>query len=390
MAEQEEGRLKLISSFITRPETTAYTFYTKKGGRFFSPYLDIDNPSLCCILQERRDCPHDYQVKIVELSSPFVKYFAQGGREIKRFKPFLGRCGFPNILSNSAIGSDEFTNEVIISYLLDYLNAPARELGLDNILFTYTATVCGNKGLILRERGGVPLSAQSLVFQPYQERGFTRVGEIPVFREDFILNTLGQVVIVLTHLHSWNFVHARLTLENVLFFSQPYTYYPNDFTVKIANFNHSSLTYQGVRFFNYSSLANAYLSINPFKPLLKEREKELYFRLDHFTISQIVNEAEHDKFPYYSAYDIYVFIISMFLNPSFFFSLARFPEIINRIWNVAFDEEESVLLYQRLYDLQGRVDPNSLEIILGVIKDVPLKCNILHLLYESIFAIKIL
>lgn len=416
-----DERERLIEAFLSDPERAASTFYTISRGRVFSPYLPSDQTPLCCAPGGNNPgyrCGVDYPLitrgkhgkiygvpggkyvlKARRIGRPFVRYIREGGRAFSGALPFRGKCGFPGEFARLAIASDDFTNEVIVSYFLgELLDMPgARDAGLDNVATSYAATICTGRegplggsnyeGVIMVERGDASLDdVSNPVFSPYQEVGFTYHGRIPLFSEYFIINVVGQVLLVLLYLHNWSFVHGDLKIGNLVFFSRPYGYYPADFTVKLIDFEKSSITLdlgrQRHRVFNYSSLASGYLALNPFRPEVEEG----YFTLDHLLVSQIYADSRHNPVPYYQSFDLYTLIISMSLSPAYFFSFSRYPGLITKIWEVLFDEEHFTIVYERVYRAQGILDPNSMDDILTVLKDVPLKCDLPDLLYRSIFA----
>ena len=411
-------RRRLLESFNQDPETTAKTFYSFISSRLYSPYLSLNKRDLCCIFN--REVPMEstpglclapfkeigsgahgtiysigtreesYIIKERDVTKPLVAYLEQSERTQRRLLPYQGVCGFPLSFPSLALASDDFTNEVLVSYILDeLLDRPGvADAGLNNIATTYAASICGKrKGLLLMERGDASLNdVFNPVFSSYQEFGFTISGDIPVFNEYFVLNTIGQVVLILQYLHNWNFVHGDLKLANVAFFSTPYRYYDANFTVKLIDFEKSSITYSlgdtDHRFFNYSSLADTYLSLIPFTPNVKDGT----FIIDSTFVPQTYAYSRHEMIPYYSSFDLYTFIISMALSPSYFFAFSRFPNLVSSVWRVLFDENNFVKVYDRIYKAQGKLDPNSMSDILEILRGIPLKCDLADLLYKTIFA----
>lgn len=416
-------RLRILESLNEDPETVAETFYSIRKNKIYSPYLYINKPLLCCLL--KRGVPTEktpplclvpfrkisqgthgeiyyvgsaeesYIVKIRLLDEVFIYYMEEPEKYVRKLSYFRGKCGFPENFTGKSLASDNFTNEVLVSYILDYLLEGVKESGLNNVATTYIAGVCDDKGLILMERGNASLNdTNSPVFEPYTEVGFSIQGQISIFGESFVLDVLRQLVILFSYLNNWNFVHGDLKISNVIFSDKPYMYhygegagsYSAEFTVKIIDFEKSSITFslaeEDYRFYNYSSAAYYYLKANSFAPKLKNDT----FTLDHFFISQIYADARHDYVPYYSSFDLYTLIISMVLSPSYFFSFSRYPELITRVWRVLFDDRHFQSVYEKVYRSQGKLSPDSMDDILSILKNVPLKCNLASLLYESLFA----
>ena len=120
----------------------------------------------------------------------------------------------------------------------------------------------------------------------------------------------------------------------------------------------------------------------PFTPNVKDGT----FIIDSTFVPQTYAYSRHEMIPYYSSFDLYTFIISMALSPSYFFAFSRFPNLVSSVWRVLFDENNFVKVYDRIYKAQGKLDPNSMSDILEILRGIPLKCDLADLLYKTIFA----
>lgn len=453
LQELKERRTNLLVRLNQDPENFVKTFYSQVSDKYFSPYLNLNNSDLCCLVGRRslptgQEAPicysaisqiatgshgtvysvgsfdQNYALKVRKIGKLFIEYSPVLPNSERRVRRFSGECGFPLQFAQSSIGSDDFTNEILISYLLEYLmeETGALTAGLNNLVNTFDSTVCNvvnpgiffrtreNLGVLLMEKGlssfDQPFSA---TFAPFQ-REINWQGEfLPIFEQKFILDCFRQLVFILGFLEkTFNFSHGDLKVGNVVFFPERYfaTYQGrqvvSDFTLKIIDFEKSAITVnlagKDHRIYNRSSLADNYLRIRPFEPQiskrlftepegfqLSEQDSREFYTLPGFTTSQIYAASRHRATPFYQNFDIYTVFISFLLTPSFFIPIFSSSELKKRIWDPLFLPEESSQIYQNLYSAQGNKNPNSTGEILDLLKGFQLKCNILDLLLDSLF-----
>lgn len=451
--ELKERRTNLLVRLNQDPENFVKTFYSQVSDKYFSPYLKLNNPDLCCLVGRRnlptgQEAPicyspisqiatgshgtvysigsfdQNYALKVRKVGKLFIEYSPILSNSERRVKRFSGECGFPPEFAQASIGSDDFTNEILISYLLEYLmeETGALKAGLSNLANTFDSTICNvvNPGVFFRTREnlGVLLMEKGLssfdhpfssVFTPFQREINWQGQFVPVFDQRFILDCFRQLVFILGFLEkTFNFSHGDLKVGNVVFFPERYSAsyqerkITSEFTLKIIDFEKSAVTVnlagRDHRIYNRSSLADNYLRFRPFEPQISKRlfaeagdvqtsTQDLYesYTLPGFTTSQIYAASRHRATPFYQNFDIYTVFISFLLTPSFFIPVFSSSELKRRIWDPLFLPEESSRIYQSLYSAQGNKNPNSTGEILDLLKGFQLKCNVLDLLLDSLF-----
>ena len=224
-----------------------------------------------------------FVLKIIRSGNPFIKYSNEPPSSTKNIIP--KSCNYKDLKNYSYLSSDEFTNEYLIGYLLDFVFRQFSN-GLKTYVNFYTATICtsnkflrtDNYDIIMMEycdMGALNNIGSSNSFSSYLEDRLFNVGGIPsnikVVKPDIVLNIYKQVITCLDFLQDkLQFVHGDLKVGNILLKNEQYrANYKNiniqsPFTVKLADFGKSSMTMllgtqqKPFRFYNYSSLASSY------------------------------------------------------------------------------------------------------------------------------------
>lgn len=119
------------------------------------------------------------------------------------------------------VGSDEFTNETVINWIL---NKIVPDFSVNQLI----SMICNKNGIQIQEKANMDLSdyINSKIFKPYS-----------------LDNMIHQLLINLDSLQKkYNYIHGDLKAKNVLVFN-------NGKTAKIADYGKSSITYNGTRFY---------------------------------------------------------------------------------------------------------------------------------------------
>ena len=230
-----------------------------------------------------------------------------------------------NTLPNIYIGTDEFTNNTIIGYMLymlwDRVKLPKMSIK------PLGSALCSDTGLNL--------------YSPYNN---LLSDMAPGYRDKYLEilpchvdNILRQITASLSYLQSnYGFVHGNLTLNNVIAVTESTkTRYEGleihgDFRCVLKGFKHSSINmYRSdsvLRFFNESELANLYLKLNSFT----DDSVDGVYKLKGVD-SHIQNRVRHMGIPFYKSYDFYIFIVSMMLHKDY-------KEVLNRDFQWLYSE----------------------------------------------------
>lgn len=426
-------RLDLIKRLNQNPQNFTATSYNKTNGLLASPYISINNPDLCCLINE--SCSQGkltptskehylfeinglkFVIKIISMSDPFMRFMVESPTSSKYINELLpeSSCNYKNLSDYSYIATDEFTNEVLMGYLLDYILTQS-QTGIKNYVISYDSTICStksllltyNKGILLQEHcdGGSLTSAISAPsFSNYLEIRAVNSNNQPInvnlVKSDTILNIFRQVITTLDFLQSnAHFVHGNLKTSNLMLKNEKYTNtykgikIDSPFTVKIADLTKSSLTINLTdpktqkesphRFYSYKPIVSLYKSISDFKPNIKmdSISGQYYYMVDNLLLSTLTAEISHMGLPFYQTFDTYTFIISFLLIPEVFRQIFMTPELKKLIWDPLWFPTDETTIYNLLISTINRQNDGSYETILNLLRGLRLKCQITSILVQ--------
>jgi len=201
-----------------------------------------------------------------------------------------------------AIAGDNFTNQTCIHMALNQILGDSL-----NYIYQYDAFYCGTSGYNVTNLANAG-DLSSYLDQP-DRFGF----EAPEINEDFLINLLTQVLTPLSLLKSnrYAFSHSDLKCRNV--FVNVNT--DGSRTYMLADFDKSSIFWNGLRFYNQSG--DYGLSNLPFEP--KEGPEGVYYTIDNLQIRAglpIQVYTMHNPFGFYLSYDLYTFWYSLMMEPT--------------------------------------------------------------------------
>jgi hypothetical protein len=302
------------------------------------------------------------------------------------------------------ISSDEFTNETLIAYVLNFV---ASELSLPPLFVKhYEGGICSSNnlsyGLNLMENcdlGSLDKIAISKGFKSYIEeygfnidvvQGFKRFIIVPSVKPDILYNILLQITIGLHMLQTYaGFISGDLKAGNIFLKSDKInTTYKgikinNLFTCKIADYGKSSCMIPredglSIRFYNESKLADLYLLTFPFTPEIKEIRGEYYYTITDTFIGQIYAKSRHMGIPFYQSFDYYTIIVSILTNPAFYYIFFSTPSLITKFWAPLWYDEDGDIVKEKIYQYMLANKGQSIEDTITILKYLNLKCNVVN------------
>lgn len=273
-------------------------------------YISLNNPQICCLLTANKCAlPEFIQQKIVsfpEISVQYRKGIPQGFIKYQSIINSTNSCGFGAIKNAYFVGSDRFTNEMLIAYFLQYIY---NDSPLPAILNYYTSTVCGNpsnmpnvpdvqayinepipniyEGASKDEPNSLlsgsvrlqgltpyqislyqsppyerPLQGIFLIEKPVMGRLDQLVSKFPeygerlnvdgsiyyIVRPKVTLEIFKQLTIILDSLRDFLFEHGNLTIDKIMVVDEPVDFdvegipIQSDFICKLSDFSMSSIT----------------------------------------------------------------------------------------------------------------------------------------------------
>lgn len=328
------------------------------------------------------------------------------------------------------IASDEFTNETLIAYILNYLVFENAKVGRQlPLLFVrhYHGAICTKNsgdivGLNLMENcdlGPLDNLPSNPKFDKYvQDYIIDDNGEeviTTLVNPDTILQILTQITVALHMLQTLiNFTSGDLKSGNVFVKSEPIDgHYMGislkaPFTCKIADYGKSScMLYKpngtAIRFFNESNLANVYLSIHPFEDEIEVENHEYYYTVNNTFNSQVYTRTRHMGIPFYHSFDYYTVLVSMLTNPSFYYMFFATETLRSIFWDPIWDpkiREDSTLFGVqtsttdsneamrriRSYILEGK--GRSINDAINILRGLRLKCSAVNQVIKQLLLLE--
>jgi len=273
----------------------------------------------------------------------------------KNLNDIYGQC--TNFIQpNKFIGSDKFTNAVLIGYILDVV-AP------NGVIKTYTATACEKNKI------GV------LVLEYLNGHSFNTYINNNELKDLDIITLLQQTKLILDNL--WNvaqFNHNNLTTSSLAIFEQG-----GGFIVKLGDFENASITVNTgnnyLRLYNYSSSSNLLFNLTSFKPnVYKDDNNNIYYILnDTFNLTDLA-KIRNSGIPFYKSFDFYTLIISLLMNPkinNIFLSSNLLRNILNRIFYIG----DISYIYNDVNKAISSKKTSYADIV-NILKNKRLYCNI--------------
>jgi len=375
-----------------------------------------------------------YAIKIRKLSNVYVEFHTElaDSKIINEYNENLSSCNYSDFRGAYSIKSDRFTNEFLIALFLDYFytnHAPPGS-GLNGYAKHYIGTILNYPNeqtgiLSLSNKYGIelmdyyPLMLDKVftneIFAAEHMEQYSTISErgpynIIIPMTNVLINILCQV---LCNLHFLNtnvhFLHGNLTLDNIAVDNTKgskinYTVTngenfnittESNFSIYMLGFSSSSISFSTIyygdnkviKFYPGSSskLASGISNIFPFSPKIEEYDGTNVFLVDNILDVTLLNNARHSGIGFPPAFDVYVFMISCFLNPSIFHRIFSNSILKVKLWDVMWVQKEEVDAFKRIYNLVIRSNKTAnLADILEILKGKHMKCQILHILLVNL------
>lgn len=247
------------------------------------------------------------------------------------------------------IGCDEFTNETIINWVLNFVIK-------DYSTKQHFAFVCNKIGYQIQEKADSDLS------------GYINSSK---FNPKNLDKMIFQVVSQLDFLEkNYNFIHGDMKTKNVLV-------YKNGKLAKISDYGKSSLTINGYRF--YCRLDEKYkrsiLGIFATSSLPKNK----VYRYNLSDLDTVV-AMRHRREIFYLNFDIYTFMVSIALEKRIFYDFvvgnSKGLDFFHTFWNFLWVNEKTKKLVQKRIAallLDENINLHSYNPLLGILKNLDLK-----------------
>lgn len=436
--------ISVIRELALNPIEISNQFYLlKRNGYLYSSYIPVDDPTICCLAKpglpaksqsSGKSGPYcssntnlselatmgkvgktyslileDGTTVIVKITNGISPNISVADRTIDVNHCEVG-CLLPLPTKDLIyLATDEFTNETLIAYGIDTLYTAYGFPTGNTYIKHIDAGLCSNgsdtlSGINIMEYANygdlsnitknkeLDIYREEYSFRDTRNNNFTIIG----LKTEYILNIIKQVLSTIYFLQSTgNFIHGDLKVANVLLSSQSNnSNYKGlnlnaPFTIKIADFGKSAITLQfkgtePFRLYNRDRLAEAYLEFIPFKPKTGVTFGQKYYILDSFLNVQVYAQSRHLGIPFYSSYDIYTFIVSMFMVPEFYYKLISDKVLIETVWNPLWFPDEASKVLSRISNYVKDGKTPSFDNTISILKGIRLKCELISILMEKL------
>jgi serine/threonine protein kinase len=239
-----------------------------------------------------------------------------------KYFPFISTEGMHLIIGAR---SDNFSTQTAVSSILNLILGA---YGNRNFVYQYDAFFCSEKA----DPKGLPAGK---IATPGKVDGYSILelatdGDLSVYFDRKQRLTTDQVDDVLTQIltpmkilasSDYFFVHGDLKAKNV-FVSRKSDGSP---LFKLADFDKSSITWNGVRFYNVGRFGVEKIRglIERIKQIYPDRfritidgDQDVYYQIPEKGIVELA--IRHSPIPFYSSYDLYTFFLSLMMEPVFY------------------------------------------------------------------------
>ena len=290
-------------------------------------------------------------LKATKAEKRFVKY--SDNSKYKKYAKIVKKCHTPKDV-DMLVGTDEFVNETIIGYYIDYLvrnsskiKTNAYVLQLDAFQIgkkTFNVMEIANKGDLMEFKKKFELAQRLL------PNGNTRPFVMNnIIDPEIVINIIIQVLSIMHFLYQEsNFTHNDLKPQNI-FLTTSKTFegfydgvtLPNaSFTAMIADFGKNSMTIGKNRHYMDLNKGVGYVSKiykSGFRTKLKKINHGRHVNKYYFKLPEFIGEmgiyiiARHSGLPWMAELDLYVFMCTLYFTPGFFEAF-NFSNYLQELW----------------------------------------------------------
>lgn len=431
LAELRTERNAVLNKMLSDPRNFAQTLYTsQKKGFFnrtveiFSPYLNLDDTRFCCLTEEitpktSTELPctcyfskitaidakksqvnlftvnQNFFIKVDRIKDLHITYSDEAPAKVKGSKlQIIQTCDYKMLENVQYLGSDQFTNAVLVGYILNIVYEQANN-GLRGILETYGATVCQeNKA-----------NAKSVLFLEYVNghslRKFAEIGgseytelneqSITIFKKNIVIDIFKQITANLHFLwRSIYFNHGGLIASSLSVDTERATNTTyaglkinSPFTLKMENFAHTALTLaingnKYLRVYQRSSKISTYLKLAGFNPIVGTQLSQPYYILDSSFNTTALARVRHMGIPFYGSFDLYTVLISLLIMPEIYYTVFTDSKLKNIFFDTMWFIEDISPVFKAITNAMENKKPNSYDTVISILRGRKLKCNLLN------------
>jgi serine/threonine protein kinase len=313
----------------------------------------------------------------------------------------------------TAMGLDEYTNEVIIGYVISDCMEKNGMItnGHDFALTQSASSICDStffsKGISITpyiSSGSLNNIATAASLSKYREEYDVvdpidgTILSLELVKPEIINTVISQIVTALYRLSTdIQFSSGDLKPDNILISEEnvkgSYQIQEGSIDVsgpikcKIADYGKSSCSIVNshgdlVRIYNSTRAADLYLYFQPFEPKIYSDpmvKGEHYYIVDDFTVIQIYAVMRHNKISYYKYFDYYVFMISFLAIPQIYYSFFGTLSLTKKFWqSMWITEVDAINVQSEIRDYVINNKKVGAHEAIDILKNKKLRCSILN------------
>lgn len=399
-------RDRLVNSLINETSSFVNTFYIEKSTGFlkssklYSSYVTINNTKLIDLFIQKNP-----NLEVMENVDPEISMSNTPNtnlRDLLKYQKEMKACLFVGTFEQRIyVRSDEYTNNLIINYLISYIydHIPL-SANIRGSITLYDSTIYeSSSGLI-----GLNLYEEGVPLMKYLEdiRNFNWYHNIDIFipktrgtsrmrvlTADFVLDLFKQVLVNLQLLQSkYSFNHGELTRDKIIVTNNPVMInystirHISKLTFKISDFRYSSLNLslpggKNIRVHGTNKYAETYLSVFPFRPTIDRSLNESYYILDDLLNIQMLANIRYLGTQFYSSFDTMTLLLSLLMLPQVYYEVFTNPLLKSIIWGTMWHPKDESLAFEQLTKIV--LDPQaegSYDDILNLLRSKWIKCKL--------------
>jgi len=301
-------------------------------------------------------------------------------------------------LETEYLGSDLFTNNMLINY---YLN---EEIFSKHIIQTYISFVCNNNGYNINEYLEIPTVQNFQEFPEFLESSgkpspTSKADDKLPLSKNVVQSIIVQLFACLHSLRKYDFSHGKPNTENLRFKKEPISYIYDGVhvngpvTLKLADFSVSGCSVikkdgKQLRLYSKSVVGDEELKKRIYEPIIETVNLE---NVDgKVTIYKLKNPCKcvkasilfmyikHLGLPVYSAsFDAYSFMIVL-MSERAFYSTVTSDSQLSKFWrNMWVNNEDFEKINERIREFHEKSKNISLEEVLKTLSELSLRCDMI-------------
>jgi hypothetical protein len=312
-------------------------------------------------------------------------------------------CSVKNYGTMDYIGSDAYTNNVLINW---YLNQKLSEMNIPNVITMHIGFVCSGKGYSLYEYPDIGRLRHLQEHPEYlgqngQPSPTAKADDKVPISKDTVKGIIMQLFGVLHALKSYDFSHGGPSSRSILFKKEICSYLydgvhvEGPITLKLCDLNHAGITVCNKRFYNKSVIADEEMLKKPFRPIIDtvsitpfsfnrnnaDQTVTIYRLKDP---NQYLQEAmlfmyiKHLGLPIYqSSFDVYGFMISLMADRAFYITVMS-DESMYSLWRSMWMPDEFELVQDKIQKIHKYPDPMTrVDKVLRFLAGFGLRCDMI-------------